>query len=519
MIKKAGNNNFTVLLDALSVSYTRKFARKMYEEHPHKNNMFGLSRLLSGYHIPNEGAILRNVDDVASIEPPFVALFANNLVVVGKITETEVFIFERGSEKKVPVDKFKQGCSGAVLVAEPDNKSIEPNFKENRRLECLRHFWGVTLATAIVISIILAAIQSGIYHHPGLLTVLTITMTGVFICYLLVKKALRFDSNAADIICSIFNKSSNCNNVLESKASKLFGIISWSEVGFGYFISGAILTLFFSNLTPYFALINICALPYTVWSVWYQKARAKQWCPLCLIVQVLFVLQFAANWIFGFIQTPAFQPMELLTVAVILIIPFLIITLLLPVLAENVQVEQATYHLNHFKMNENVFQSLLKEQPHYDTNLSLSKIIFGNPEADTLVTVVSNPHCNPCSMMHPKIDRLISVLGEKVCVQFLFLNFRREHIKDSGKFLIAAYLSKGGTAAKDIFRDWFKNDKDNAGQTYKKYNFDLMSDEVVLEQGKHAQWCTNNNIHGTPTLLINGYRLPEQYQIDDLINI
>ena len=63
MTQKAGNNNFTVLLDALGVGNIREYARKMYEEHPHKNNMFGLSRMLSVYHIPNKGAMIKNVND------------------------------------------------------------------------------------------------------------------------------------------------------------------------------------------------------------------------------------------------------------------------------------------------------------------------------------------------------------------------------------------------------------------------------------------------------------------------
>ena len=40
-----------------------------------------------------------------------------------------------------------------------------------------------------------------------------------------------------------------------------------------------------STPTPY--VLNIFTLPYSFWSVWYQKAKAKQWCVLCLIIQAL----------------------------------------------------------------------------------------------------------------------------------------------------------------------------------------------------------------------------------------
>ena len=33
-------------LDALDISYTKRFTRNLFEEHPHKNNMYGLKKML-----------------------------------------------------------------------------------------------------------------------------------------------------------------------------------------------------------------------------------------------------------------------------------------------------------------------------------------------------------------------------------------------------------------------------------------------------------------------------------------
>jgi uncharacterized membrane protein len=59
-------------------------------------------------------------------------------------------------------------------------------------------------------------------------------LIGIYICYLLVLKQLRIQSRYADKICTLFSKS-DCNNVLESDAAKLWGIFGWSEIGLGYF--------------------------------------------------------------------------------------------------------------------------------------------------------------------------------------------------------------------------------------------------------------------------------------------
>jgi thiol-disulfide isomerase/thioredoxin len=268
---------------------------------------------------------------------------------------------------------------------------------------------------------------------------------------------------------------------------------------------------------PYLALLSVGALCYTVWSIWYQGVKAKQWCPLCLIVQAIFVLLFASNLIFGFVQWPTFLPADLVAAALIYAIPFLGVSLLLPVVAESMKVENITYGLNHLKMNEDVFKALLVKQPHHDVDQSASRITFGNPAAEMLVTIVSNPHCNPCSKIHPKIDKLLESGGDNVFVQFFFLNFNSEATKDSGKFLISAYLDRGREEAGKIFTRWFEGEKKSVAETFAKYGFDMTSEEVVAEQERHVAWCDANKISATPTVLVNGYRLPDNYAVDDLL--
>lgn len=75
---------------------------------------------------------------------------------------------------------------------------------------------------------------------------------------------MKIQSNYADKLCSLFKKS-DCNNVLESEVVKFLGVFSWSEIGFGYFVSTLLIYLFFPQW------IHVFTLPYTLWSVWFQK--------------------------------------------------------------------------------------------------------------------------------------------------------------------------------------------------------------------------------------------------------
>ena len=44
----------------------------------------------------------------------------------------------------------------------------------------------------------------------------------------------------------------------------------------------------------------------------------------------------------------------------------------------------------------------------------------------------------------------------------------------------------------------------------------MESGEVLKEQLQHEKWSEQNKIHRTPTVLLNGYILPEIYDIDDI---
>ena len=129
------------------------------------------------------------------------------------------------------------------------------------------------LISALGLIAILAYIYNIYYTSLCISLLLTINLAGLYIGWLLLLKQMRIQSRYADKICSLF-KQKDCNNVLESKAAKLFGIISLSEIGFGYFSANVLLLLFFPASLSAIALLNILTLPFTLWSVWYQGVKA-----------------------------------------------------------------------------------------------------------------------------------------------------------------------------------------------------------------------------------------------------
>ena len=48
------NNILVEFLDLIGVRYTESFSSRYFNEHPHKYNLYGLSKMLSDYGIENE---------------------------------------------------------------------------------------------------------------------------------------------------------------------------------------------------------------------------------------------------------------------------------------------------------------------------------------------------------------------------------------------------------------------------------------------------------------------------------
>ena len=41
--------------------------------------------------------------------------------------------------------------------------------------------------------------------------------------------------------------------------------------------------------------------------------------------------------------------------------------------------------------------------------------------------------------------------------------------------------------------------------------------EIEIEFQKHETWRAKTQLRATPTILVNGYQLPENYKIEDLL--
>lgn len=76
-------NILCLLLELLDVKHTKEHALHYYETHPHKNDLLGLSQMLTYYGIKNEGIKLeRNKETIFEIKTPFIAHFNQSFAII-----------------------------------------------------------------------------------------------------------------------------------------------------------------------------------------------------------------------------------------------------------------------------------------------------------------------------------------------------------------------------------------------------------------------------------------------------
>ena len=511
-------NTFVTFLDLLKVKHTKAFSDQYFNEHPHKYDMYGFSKMLTDYGIENTGVRIKDKEqNISKINTPFIAHFGGDFVAVKKIDSENVSFLWKGDKHILTVKRFIAAWNGIVLFAEASVKSIEPDYKEHRKKEILNSLKEIAFFSAIGLIALLSYIYQSYYNNVGISFLILISLVGMYISWLLLLKQMHIQSQYADKICSLF-KQKDCNNVLESKAAKLFGIIGLSEIGFGYFLANILLLLLSPSLLQSIVFINIFTLPFTFWSVWYQWAKAKQWCVLCLIVLVLLWSIFIVNYLFGYIRLPELGYQELLNLTVAgccYLFSIIGINLLSSKLNSDEINQSLQQSINSIKADENVLTALIKNQPYYETGDCNSVIHFGNPNSKLRITVFSNPYCNPCAMMHKRIDELLKQTNNNISVQYILSSFK-EDLNSTNKYLIAACLEKKNGSIMQIFNDWFEKGKALKDDYFKQFSLDMENSEIEVEFQKHEVWKTKNQLRGTPTVLVNGYQLPESYKIEDL---
>lgn len=298
---------FSIYLSALGVPHTQWYSDRQFSRMTFKS-LFGLSKLLQSYGVDSEAYQVTDKNGVLDVlSTPFMAQVGGDFVVVRTLDPRQVTCTDAsGTDTEMSRDAFCDAWSGVVFLAYPSDKAAEPELDAHRFTEIGNRSKRWVLLAAVVLVFAYLFVTRHVYAHVSTVLLTVINLVGLYITYELVLKSLHIESRHGDDICGMIDRN-GCRSVLDTSASKFFGLFGWSEVGFSYFgVSLATLLLFPQHIGT-LALINACCCPFSFWSVWYQKYRAKAWCTLCLITQACLWLSLAC-YIFGGAFRTAWPP-------------------------------------------------------------------------------------------------------------------------------------------------------------------------------------------------------------------
>ena len=503
-------------LKAIGAKVTEETVEETLKNHPDYPSLLATSDALNEWKIENVAARITR-EQLSELPTPFLThLYVDGgIFALVKSVKNDVveWIHTKEGSKRYKTEDFLKKWNGVVLMAETNTDSGEKNFTENNKNEILSNLRTPVLllgATLLVIGIFYYNFSTNWHYNALLLT----KLAGVIISGLLLWQSIDKNNPFINNLCQAGGKA-NCNAILSSNASQVTTWLSWSEVGFFYFAGGFVALLI--NPSSIFILWGIGAttLFYTFWSIYYQAFVAKQWCTLCLAVQLLIIVEFLLNINnFSELNTKVlaitfsdFVAPLLGTGGAVLFWIFL-----KPILQKSQQVKPLKNDLRRFKNNPDLFLSLLQKQSEMPfIPLNMQTIIMGNHNAEHTLTMVTNPFCQPCAKTHKVVEDLLST-SENINCQVIFSASNSQG--DKRGIVARTILSLARDQQAEALHQWYKNEERNVEKWREKLGvIEEKKAESILEQ--HTTWCEIAKVEGTPTLYLNGFKMPDLYRLPD----
>lgn len=523
------------LVKLAGIKISRTTLQKELSEHPDYPSLLAIVDVLRNFGVDNLAVRVAIDEWDYDFSCPFLAHIkssdlVNEIFVVVRNLSKEKIEFYSPESKKIEImswDNFNQIYKGVILVIEPSENAGEKEYRRNSIKELqsssMQTLAFLALPIITIIFCIFTLYNQEISDPIGLIVFLMLSLTGFIVSMLLIWHEIDEYNPVLRQICQ-GGSNVNCSAILNSSASKFFGI-SWSSIGFTYFTGMLLLLIISGKNYPAFvtllSVINIAAIPYVFFSIYYQWRVAKQWCILCLAVQSILVLQLATNISYHFYDTTKFSNIhasEYLSVVSVFLIVFVFILVLIPALQKEKSTRLLTMELQRIKHSPQIIDSLILKNKQIELPKDILTIQKGNPNGKFKLLIVCNPYCNACSKAHIVLEELL-VNNEELDLKLIFTATENED--DPKREPVMHFLAISQIDQSDLIKraldDWYHAPEKNYQSFAEKHPIGNELLDAQIEKIKLMNdWCESVKVLATPTLFINGHELPEMYSVSDL---
>jgi uncharacterized membrane protein len=515
------NSILPILFDYLGIKYNYGYLKDRIQLEPDADSLAGIGNLLNEYNVDNLCFKISS-EDLLKVDFPCITQLIqenDNIVVVTKIEDDRIsYISKSGLEKTFTLIEFVKLWTGVVLLIETNNKSGEKNYHLNKKTDLIQ--------TARVPFIALSSLFILLYcfwqnittrmHPLTSVAIFGLATIGLLITILLITQTVDKQNPFTEKICKLV-PGHKCETILEGSASAILGI-SWSQIGFVFFLGYLLNMAMVPDALYPMALVTIAALPFTIWSIFYMLRVAKNLCILCLATQLTIWAIFITH-LFGKTLSLGIgnykQPLGSL---LCFTFPITLLNLFLPVIRRAQLVSPLVRKVRKILSDHDIFEMSLNHQKQFIIDDPINKIVFGNPAAPFVISIVTNPFCAPCGKVHAQLEDLLSTYRDEICVRIIFAP-GKEHDNEQNSaitHLVASYFDYGVERSEIIFSHWYQKGKDSFKAFSELYPVVVDEEKYNAILQSYRDWCLTQDIQFTPTVIVNNFKIPAWYGIEDL---
>lgn len=521
-----------LIFKTLKVRATKTSISQLLLSHPDFPSLKALSDVLSNYNVDSIALKIDSFQNLGEVSEGFliqvkpeneIDLFAY----VFSFTDENAMWYNPSTHRRESIsrNKLEKQFTGYVMFFDPTDKKEEKDYALLHRKELWNSLTERILVLFLPILMIISLAVYALTINKSLLGFSFLYSLLLLIGGIIGLSLLLYEYNVyspmLNRVCGI-NHNTSCRAILHSPASRIIGI-PWSVIGTTYFI-GILTTLIVTgydySIVYAAALLHLFTLPYVFYSLYYQYFVAKQWCPLCLGVLLVIVLLFTTALLSGiYYQHPSLTLYCIISQITTLFVVFAAIYFLWK-LSNYIKSSKYFEHtLSRLKYNSDVFSALLHNSRRIDMPTDDYGFVLGNPHGSIHIVKVCNPYCSHCADAHPILHSLVE-RNPNVKLQVIFA--ADPHASYYKETPINQFLSlyHQGADMETILSDWYADPNKDRLAFEQKYPFKQENTAWNMKNAeKMYRFCKDTNIKGTPTIFINGYEFPNNYQVKDLLNI
>lgn len=413
-------------------------------------------------------------------------------------------------------NELEERWTGIILVIEK-SEDLEL-FKQNKS------YWFLILQVLFFTLFIIAVSKFQVAYTSKLFFIFP--TVGLLLSIAVLKDLFGIKSKLVNNFCNMTAYTS-CAAVVESTRWKIFEIVNFSDLSFMFFASqfiGLLLFLFSHDTISYFIMqkgVLVCSTPVLLLSLYYQKNVEKKWCPICLGIITVVLLELCYIYVFkNYVMVVSIS--SALIFGLVFVSMMIIWLSLKKLLTQRKELLEFKLKSTRFIRNYEVFKNslLASDKTNYHT-LPAGNLIIGNKNANLKIMIISNPFCSHCAEAHILIEEILKKHKDNICIDMRFNFDETNNNNNNNQFekvhqkLVRIYYDYGQEVFMKSLQNWFEN-KDDSRLIVSENSVisDLKIGEIL-----HGQFLMNkaNNISFTPTIIIDQYIFPKIYDRKELI--